>query len=281
MKYKFTIISLLLLAIMACEKTVNNLDLPDEGTKQVLSCFIAPGSDTVYARLSRSTPFFDEEGSINQKEDLIKHADIRISHNEQEVKMIYDDLINKYYYKVSDSLEFEHGEVYHITSEAAGYDKVSGSTEIPRQLFIPVSVSASDSLPGHVTLNFEFPDLNPGPDYYRLVLFNVHIEQNDTLFENTDLLYDRRSFFMLKDQGYKADGHHAAIEVTDFSGTKHFRLVLLHVDINYYNFHMKLKEFESSNPFIEPSIRFTNIENGLGVFASYTKTVKDFSITVD
>lgn len=272
---------LLLLAITACEKTVNNLDLPDEGTKQVLTCFIAPGSDTVYARLSRSTPFFGDEGSVNQKQDLIKYADIRISHDEQEVKMLYDEVINKYYYELSDSLRFDHGEIYHITSEAAGYDPVSGSTEIPLQAYIPVEVSASDSLPDRITLNFTFPDLSPQADYYRLVLFNMIINQNDTLFENTDLLDDRRSFYMLNDQGYQTEGHQAAIEVPEFSGTKHFRLVLLHVDVNYYNFHLKLKEFEASNPFIEPSIRYTNIENGLGVFASYTKTVKDFTVTMD
>jgi hypothetical protein len=63
------------------------------------------------------------------------------------------------------------------------------------------------------------------------------------------------------------------------------RVVLLTTDQAYYQYYQSLQRYEAANgdytktnrddPFAEPSLMFTNIEGGLGVFAAYQKYEKE------
>jgi len=49
--------------------------------------------------------------------------------------------------------------------------------------------------------------------------------------------------------------------------------VLLNVDVHYYKYHKSLSSNNEDNPFAEPTLIYTNINGGLGVFAAYNKTM--------
>ena len=51
-------------------------------------------------------------------------------------------------------------------------------------------------------------------------------------------------------------------------------LQLLNTDISYYEFHRSLRQQRGDTPFTEPSLVYTNVEGGLGVFAGYNQSVK-------
>lgn len=44
-------------------------------------------------------------------------------------------------------------------------------------------------------------------------------------------------------------------------------------DENYYKYHRSLETSGNDNPFTEPSLVYTNINNGLGCFAAYNTAV--------
>jgi hypothetical protein len=49
---------------------------------------------------------------------------------------------------------------------------------------------------------------------------------------------------------------------------------LLNTEKSYYQYHKSLHNYNDSEiPFSEPTLLYTNIEGGLGIFTSYTKKV--------
>ena len=48
---------------------------------------------------------------------------------------------------------------------------------------------------------------------------------------------------------------------------------LLTTDYHYYQYHISINNYESGNPFAEPTRIYSNVENGYGVFAGYQKSV--------
>lgn len=51
-------------------------------------------------------------------------------------------------------------------------------------------------------------------------------------------------------------------------------LLLLHTDRNYFEFHRSLRLQNGDNPFTEPSLIYTNVKGGFGIFASYNMSTK-------
>ena len=51
-------------------------------------------------------------------------------------------------------------------------------------------------------------------------------------------------------------------------------LLLNHTDFAYYEFHRSLERFSGDNPFVEPSLIYTNVKGGFGVFAGFNQSVK-------
>ena len=49
---------------------------------------------------------------------------------------------------------------------------------------------------------------------------------------------------------------------------------LLHTDIHYYQYHRSVQQSRGDNPFTEPSLVYTNVTGGLGVFAGYNRSVR-------
>lgn len=51
-------------------------------------------------------------------------------------------------------------------------------------------------------------------------------------------------------------------------------LLLNHTDFPYYEFHRSLQQSRSDNPFTEPSLIYTNVKGGFGVFAGFNQSTK-------
>lgn len=51
-------------------------------------------------------------------------------------------------------------------------------------------------------------------------------------------------------------------------------LKLFNTDQPYFDFHRSLEAYQNDNPFTEPSLLYTNVQGGLGVFASYNQSVR-------
>ena len=51
-------------------------------------------------------------------------------------------------------------------------------------------------------------------------------------------------------------------------------LQVMNTDLPYYEFHQSLEKYNGDNPFTEPSLIYTNVKGGLGVFASFNQSTK-------
>lgn len=51
-------------------------------------------------------------------------------------------------------------------------------------------------------------------------------------------------------------------------------LLLNHTDFPYYEFHRSLERFQGDNPFIEPSLIYTNVKGGFGIFSAFNQSTK-------
>lgn len=50
-------------------------------------------------------------------------------------------------------------------------------------------------------------------------------------------------------------------------------LLLLNTDFNYYQFHLSVRQARRDNPFAEPSLVYSNIQGGLGIFAGLNQSI--------
>ncbi len=53
---------------------------------------------------------------------------------------------------------------------------------------------------------------------------------------------------------------------------------LMNADKPYYDFHRSLEECNEDNPFTEPSLLYSNVQGGLGVFASFNKKLQSIRL---
>lgn len=51
-------------------------------------------------------------------------------------------------------------------------------------------------------------------------------------------------------------------------------LQIMNVDVPYYEFHRSLENYNGDNPFTEPSLIYTNVKGGFGVFAGYNQSIR-------
>lgn len=56
----------------------------------------------------------------------------------------------------------------------------------------------------------------------------------------------------------------------DFEFTAY--VYLLKTDVYYYHYHKSVQTYQDENPFAEPTLTYSNITGGLGVFCAYNQT---------
>lgn len=276
----YTIIIILTGLLSSCIKTVDDVDLNTEGKKLVLTSFITPNTDTIYAELSSSIPYFDEENT-NTTAPKVENGRIKILKGNNTYQMKYDSAEKVYFLPTANTLDIKAGQTYQIQATAKGFKKVEGECTVPYAAPQNLSVERQEKNNELITLAFEFTDIPNEDNYYRMVLYEyTTYSSNDSTWKfNNWYWISGNRINLLSDINKDGTILRARAEVPVYSVSKKIRIILLSVDEHYYNYHDKINQSYYSNPFSEPVIPYTNIKNGLGVFAGYTKTIKDFTIT--
>lgn len=116
------------------------------------------------------------------------------------------------------------------------------------------------------------------------VLYRVKGSRNDLLLSNDinldgkDLKAPKMKFYIEKNKqmSYLDKNGNPALYNTNPAYVK-THLELLNIDFNYYTYHKTLDNGNNDgNPFMEPTLTFTNIKGGLGCFGAYNITIKEF-----
>ncbi len=288
MKNNFQLfITFIALLFVACE-TVIEVDLPKYTPKLVIDGSFSPGNHWQLL-VSKSTDILDlnDPGHIN-------NASIKIISDNEEIELNYDSPSTNLY--VNKNQIPEVGKRYTLQVSVPGYETVTAKSIIPSPTQI-ISYSTTNYVENDfgykrnlVELTLTLKD-KPGEDnYYHLAIYEQYSDRSTDyqkiwfstdnaaiVSENGEGIGDDVSFsgdgavfsdFLFSGDEYK-------IKLKEIYHSEDTPLIIALSAITEELFQYK-KGFDNGNreagPFSEPEPHYTNIENGLGIFAGFNTT---------
>ena len=292
MKKTFNIIIalLLVLVIQSCE-TVVDLKTPEHKQLLVPNCFFNTDSFMV-VQLSTSKGSLDN----NQKSNTVNAATVQVFENGQ-IKEILQQIGDGIY--KANTFKPKAGKTYHLKINAGNYDEVDAANTIP----IPIPInnfSFKDSAfiesgggggyMAQLTLNISDPANEQ--NYYAIQVFtydtmflNFPPGPGDTLIiarkiyaysEDPNTSYSSYAEVMMNDEIINGQNYSFKINFSSYEIMPNSKInaVLQSVSKEFFLYATTLTNQQNNqgNPFSEPVRVYSNINNGLGIFAGFSES---------
>ncbi len=263
----------LIVLILSCERNVNNVILPDFVQKLVINSFISPRDTLSFVSVKSNEKLY---GFINTKESL-GNVSAAISDGTTEISL--DRIEEGFIFRRRDML-LEEGKTYTLTVIS---DK-------------GMQADASATIPFRRPLNIEVDTMRQFYDYgdgsgmgwteFSADVFMTDYagEENYYAFACKQILYNSEySYYPYHIQVYQSlvftdrgrDGERFFVSNFSFmdpsrDDSSDLVVYILNTDKAYYTYHHSLDNYSGGgDPFSEISPAYSNIEGGLGIFASY------------
>jgi hypothetical protein len=262
---------------VSCEQDAINVELPETSPKLVVGSFISPEDSAVAVTVSESNPIFGSNHN-NGNTMTLPEAVVKLSDGVNTVTLPYDDLAQEF--RISTALfPVVAGRTYSVEVSAPNVKSlpVSSSCTVPGSSVTSASAEVEPGPEGDV-MEINWPDPSGQKNYYRV--FVEYIMTND----NGDTTYYPENNRLYNDDGNDGGTMTSRINVYykigddfidwgmgmgDTSKVVAYSIIILNTEANYYKYIRSLDNYTYNNPFAEPSPLFTNIKDGLGVFAGY------------
>ncbi len=269
--------ALLILGLMACEDVVTNVELPNSKPAVVIFSYISPETDTVKAEVFYSNPI-NQPG--NYTKNTIKDAQVVLKEaGGGETALQYHEPTDSFIAAVDPSF-LKEGRTYTISVVTPKGEKAEATCELPgKNESLRITHFDSTQFDQMVRYRFklEFDDNYGKPDYYRLMARAVvrRIWEADTAIWEYGVWFNYgQELIAVKDNNGKTFAAEGSIEIyrdmywadEKLLGLKCY---LLSTDEHYYLFHRSLQNYEPDNPFSEPTLIYSNVQDGLGVLAGF------------
>ncbi|MDP2422944.1 MAG: DUF4249 domain-containing protein [Bacteroidales bacterium] len=272
-------LSIVLMVFSACVETVYDVDLPKTDPKLVVYSYISP-DDNLMVRVTTSRPITERQ--VYGDPRWVKNATVKIKETGGQLATLTYDQEANYYFSNLSNLPIRAGRQYEIDVSTPLGLRATAICKVPPQnttVRITKVDSSFQSYEMRYKVRIEFDDL-PGEPYFYRIFASAVVEGNDpnnpqgNIFE-MDLMFDYGQ--ALIDSRIR-EGGNFVLEGTlyIYGGVPYnqgrlrgFRVKLLSVDEPYFRFHRSNNLYDGENPFAEPVIIYSNIANGLGVFAAY------------
>jgi hypothetical protein len=275
------VLALILMAIVSsCIDDVDDINLPKTEPKLVVESYIGPNDSLIVSvRASRpinyNIPAVDEWSENNYV--TVSDAIVVIKNNgsNAEITLPFLQDIGKYALP-AEAFSIEPGAEYSLSVSASGYKDVNGSTKVPSN--IPAVSSITIDTLGQdewgdrtILISGSISDTPNQSNFYVVTVYSHFSYSWDETAEQYIELAGRELFTDSEKDGQEI-GY--KLEVWDYSGSDGENSLLIYiysVDQHYYNFHKSIENVTDyeDNPFAESSHLYSNIEGGLGIFASY------------
>lgn len=266
---------LLLSFFSSCERDAN-VDLPETPPKLVVVSFLTPQDTMLTVSVTRSKPIF-ESYNVNTS-SAVTDANVVMSSGANAIQLTFDATDGLYRAPVT-SFPVVAGNTYSLSVTTPRGESASANTTVPAHNGVQgFSVTMTDSLVEttgyydvHTWFEFRVTDYAGEENQYR---FFTAIIMRDTLTNDTSTVRYRNSLFT----DYNADGQQLGQQLEgqwgmyDPTSTKKvigYDCWMLNVNKDYYDFHNSLYNYNGGDdPFSEPTIIYSNMKGGLGVFAA-------------
>ncbi|HBG70944.1 MAG: hypothetical protein A2W93_03420 [Bacteroidetes bacterium GWF2_43_63] len=265
----------LLALFSSCEDMVTNVDVPASESHYVIHSYLSPEDTAVIVYVDRSEPVF---GDSDNDTSWISQAHVFV--NGIELSRVSD--YNIKFLIPADSLPIVAGETYTVSLQIGTENVCSGSCTVPlirneSLLYKGIDSVENQGYDGFTYYDYyilySFTDIATVENFYRIAAeFNyVDPYSSDTAVYT---IYPESVQF-IKDVLFSGSEYSDRILVggsETLSGITGLKLFLYTSDNNYYHYHRAILS-QTDDPFSEPVIVPTNIDNGLGCVAGYRKYV--------
>jgi hypothetical protein len=259
--------------LASCEEDAD-IELPEVEPKIVISCFITPQDSIIRAYISRSNPVFNSSTSTTGA--AVPNATVMLYGNSSSVQLVYNSITE--YYEVSTAVfPVLAGNEYRIdVTHAASGAHAEATTTVPLVTPSGFQCTATDTIVssdpwntyGESRFEYSFQDPAGQQNLYRFTVYNV---MYDSVMMDTSL-NQWSSWDLFNDEN--ADG--TAISRNFISWYNEYAGSLIEYDVwlhncnyDYYMFHQSMNNYDGGdNPFAEPVQIYTNVTDGLGIFAA-------------
>ena len=286
--------SLLVLAVClnACTEIVPLKDLGVK-PKLVLHCFATPQYDTIPVYLTNSQPFFSSAQAVME----VTNAVVEISLDNQNWQQLQYNRKKKCYLWLQFQMPVVEGQTYYIRASAPDYDDISASCTVPfwREVNLQPEFQftehpKSDNYP-FASFYISWDDYRGEENYYagmRYYFNSWYYNEEDYYrdYFNHYVLWGDDGKTVLSDDG--RDGQKMRLLVTEMYGDNMYRddterffkdnpqydtVYILFVQTDkhaclYENSVDAAGEMEFMIFTVEPSLIYTNVKNGYGVFGA-------------
>ncbi len=196
----------------------------------------------------------------------------------------------------------QEDETYSIIAEIKG-EKFSATSRVPKVVAISsVQVDSVDGNVPYANVGIKFSDPSVEKNYYSIKIIETGYEVRNYNGTNDTTYYEREGSFLPLDPKYQEnsddgffdddyiprsnevffqddlfDGQAYVFRLRPYSGrgATRTRVVLLSVSEEYYNYFRtkKIQDRGDLDPFSQPAQVYSNIKNGVGIFAGYGVSV--------
>jgi hypothetical protein len=276
MKKNKLIQGILLIAIAlnyGCE-TDANVVVPAVERKLVVGGFLSPTENEHQISLNQTDPLFSTDPPIS-----LTNVKLTISSDSSSYSPSYDFNSGTFQFN-NNQFKIEHSKNYHLKivtedGKIVESDMRTLNNQMPlvTDLKLTVDTLNKDWMYPEIqySLKISWNDLIGEQNYYRIIANRLlkDFDSNDTIVEPLNYFNE----YELKDDknkdGQVLTSNFNYIESGSMNSPIGFEIILMKVDVNYYNYYKTLNNYADGDPFAEPVILFSNIQNGLGVFCNF------------
>lgn len=269
--------------LSSCIDDVDDVNLPEVDPKLVVQSFISPG-DSIIVSVMASRPINYNVpvtgGWDSNNFDIVSDATVTIRNNQTNTDAVisFDQQSGKY--KIGqDVFPILSGVDYSLSVSAPRFKSVAANTRVPE--YLPnISPIEFDTLTNNeygdqtIVVSGRISDIPNQENYYSVMMYQLSTYNWDGYTE-TYLDFDSKD--IVSDRGKDGEEIGFKIEYWNyFSENRKVHFFIHATDEHYYRFFNSLEKVEDfeSNPFAESSILYSNVEGGLGVFASYLSVLE-------
>ncbi len=261
------------LLIFSCEKEAT-IKIPKVDPKLVVSSFISPGDTIIYVTVKKSKPIF-EDSNVNTA-DPITNASVVLSDGTASAALSFDSFVGKYKIAAT-AFPLIAGKTYYLSVSTPDGKSVSAETTIPANapadLDLALTPGTTNALEGTVAVNWT--DRINEKNYYRLSIVSLQYNTGSADTIQSWSNYDSKVFTDNNHDGHQMSSEETGVPINISNGYKAFEARLICCNVDYYLYHNSVFNGNNGgNPFAEPTLIYSNIKGGLGVFSAYLKVKK-------
>lgn len=303
------VLAVLVVFFYSCDSLVSILPESRVGThesKLVVHCYLSVGDTLITAYVTESLPVFKERTSNEHR--VVSFAEVKLSGSGRQVVLTFNEHTRAYTAKADVLGGILPGETYRI-DVTDGIRAVNAVTTVPSTAYpitsyktdttYHVSFSTFDTL---LVVQFRWDDPVGIGNYYR-VAGQARVVSDYREYGDNGQYVDKRGTFVVPLEwderygqsefqsdagadgapmesppgrvrlnrpilGYSEQGPNYAVRPNE---VRQVTLDLFHTDEHYFKYHrsVALHREAGDNPFAEPVLIYSNVQGGLGVFASY------------